>query len=63
MTSASHSAQPDSAVSALRHCFGFELANVGCAGVYTDRGRTYYDKAEYDRAIADLSRAIELDPG
>jgi tetratricopeptide (TPR) repeat protein len=32
------------------------------AEAYFHRGNTYYDKGEYDRAIADYTQAIWLDP-
>jgi len=32
------------------------------AGIYTDRGRAYYDKKDYDRAIADYDEALKINP-
>ena len=29
---------------------------------YTNRGAAYYEKAEFDRAIADFTKAIDLNP-
>lgn len=33
------------------------------AGAYIARGRAYYSKSEFDRAIADFSEALKNDPG
>ncbi len=30
--------------------------------IYLNRGQTYYDRSDYDRAAADFTRAIEVDP-
>src|SRR5216684_3361811 len=30
--------------------------------IYLNRGQTYYDRSDYDRAAADFARAIRLDP-
>jgi tetratricopeptide (TPR) repeat protein len=32
------------------------------ASAYTNRGSAHYEKAEFDRAIADFTKAIELNP-
>ena len=33
------------------------------AGAYTERGVTYYNKGDIDKAIEDYNAAIALDPG
>ena len=32
------------------------------AEAYNERGNTYYDLQQYDKALADYSKAIEIDP-
>jgi tetratricopeptide (TPR) repeat protein len=48
---------------------GWQTAGTSTSGntpnnaeAYNDRGNAYYNKGEYDRAIADLNEAIRLDP-
>src|ERR1051326_9390814 len=60
-------------MSFLKHCFWIVLAAISLlpklcgfgpktAVDYLNRGRAYYHKGQYDKAIADLSDAIRLDP-
>jgi len=41
---------------------GKPISKKNIADVYTNRGRGYLDKGQYDRAIADHNKAIELAP-
>ena len=40
----------------------FGVGAPGRASAYTNRGAAHYEKAEFDRAIADLNQAIEINP-
>lgn len=44
-----------------------DMASLSCgtdlAGAYHNRGLAYLSKGDYDRAIADLDKAIQLGPG
>src|SRR5262249_19284791 len=39
-----------------------EFSGNNLAAVYYNRGTTWYDKGDYDRAIADFDQAIKLNP-
>ncbi|HEY2137005.1 MAG TPA: tetratricopeptide repeat protein [Xanthobacteraceae bacterium] len=39
-----------------------KLKGRNLAFIYLNRGQTYYERNDYDRAIADFTRAIEVDP-
>ena len=51
---------------AIYHCTrainSGELSQKNLAKTFTNRGITYYNKGRYDRAIADFTTAIELEP-
>ncbi len=42
--------------------FGKPISKGNLASVYYNRGVAYGDKGDYDRAIADYTQAIKLDP-
>ena len=46
----------------IRACTTLIEQNPGNALAYYNRSVAYYDKGEYDRAIADFTKAIEIEP-
>ncbi len=53
----------DPAIEACTHAIeSGQLAQTNLANAYYNRGTEYRNKAEYDLAIADYDRAIQLDP-
>jgi len=46
----------------IEYCTMLIEANASNAGAYVKRGDIYYDIAEYDKAIMDYTKAIELMP-
>jgi tetratricopeptide (TPR) repeat protein len=47
------------------HSFSYRFDFIGltsCAGFYNNRGNAYSVKGEFDQAISDYTKAIELNP-
>ncbi|NVN88279.1 MAG: tetratricopeptide repeat protein [Rhodopseudomonas sp.] len=58
-----HDLTGDAAIAACgRVISSGKLSGAALAGVYSSRGAQYYDKDQYDPALADLDKAIQLDP-